>query len=185
MSSEVVDLHICICIRTSHYLYLCTHRLHAAVACCTTADPPTQFSGSFDLFPPVCYRMMRSRDRRCVQTGGVISQHFSSQTLLNKDRQCCEFWRNAKLGVRVVCVVGDTTDDGRWVDLLCCSPHCDTAESCLMNDMLATFSMSSDCYDDWRWLSPTVCRPSYDASSLFCRCHLLLVTMCLLLSACC
>jgi len=32
MSSEVVDLHICICIPTSHCLYLCTHRLRAAAA---------------------------------------------------------------------------------------------------------------------------------------------------------
>jgi len=32
MFSEVVDLHICICIHTSHRLYLCTHRLRAAAA---------------------------------------------------------------------------------------------------------------------------------------------------------
>jgi len=30
MSSDVVDLHNCIFIRTSHCLYLCTHRLRAA-----------------------------------------------------------------------------------------------------------------------------------------------------------
>jgi len=30
MSSEVVDLHIFICIRTSHCLYLCTNRLQVA-----------------------------------------------------------------------------------------------------------------------------------------------------------
>jgi len=32
MSSEVVDLHICTCIRTSHCLDLCTRRLRAAAA---------------------------------------------------------------------------------------------------------------------------------------------------------
>jgi len=32
MSSEVVDLRICICICTSHCLYLCTHTLRAAAA---------------------------------------------------------------------------------------------------------------------------------------------------------
>jgi len=42
-----------------------------------------------------------------------ISGHFSSQTLLNKDRQCCESWRDAELGVRAVCAVGDTTDEDR------------------------------------------------------------------------
>jgi len=29
-----------------------------------------------------------------------------------------------------VCAVGDTTDEDLLVDLLCCSPHCDTAVSC-------------------------------------------------------
>jgi len=35
--------------------------------------------------------------------------------------------------------VGDTTDKGRWVDLLCYLPHCDTAVSRLTNDTLTTF----------------------------------------------
>jgi len=67
---------------------------------------------------------------------------LSSQTLLSKDRQCCESWRDAELGVRAVCAVGATTDEDRWVDLLSCSLHCDTAESCLTNDTLTTFSSS-------------------------------------------
>jgi len=83
---------------------------------------------------------------------------LSSQTLLNKDRQCCESWRNAEFWVCAACAVGATTDEDRWVDLLCCSPHCNTAESCLTNDTLTTFSSSSDCYDDWRQPSPTVLR---------------------------
>jgi len=94
--------------------------------------------------------------------------------MLNKDRQCCESWRDAELGVCAVCAVGATTDEDRWVDLLCCLPHCDTAESCLLtNDMLTTFSSSSDCYDDWRRPSLTICRPFYDASSPFHQCCLL------------
>jgi len=32
---------------------------------------------------------------------------LSRQTLLTEDRQCCESWRDAKLGVRTVCAVGD------------------------------------------------------------------------------
>jgi len=36
------------------------------------------------------------------------NRHFSSQTLLNKDRQCCESWRNTELGVPAVCAVGVT-----------------------------------------------------------------------------
>jgi len=97
---------------------------------------------------------------------------LSRQILLNKDRQCCESWRDAELGVCAVCAVVDTTDEDRWVDLLCCLPHCDTAESSLTNDTLTTFSSSHDCYGDWRRPSPTVCR-HYDASSPFRRCRLL------------
>jgi len=108
----------------------------------------------------------------CSNLGSDFST-LSSQTLLSKDRQFCESWRDAELGVVAVCAVGDTTDEDRWVDLLCCTPHCDTAESCLTNDTLTTFSSSSDCYDDWRRPSPTVRRPSYDASSPFRRCRLL------------
>jgi len=40
------------------------------------------------------------------------------------------------------------TDEDRRVDLLCCLPHCNTAESCLTNDTLTTFNSSSDSYDD-------------------------------------
>jgi len=188
MSSEVVDLHICICIRTSHCLYLHTHRLHAAVvACCDAADlvfPPCR-----PVFTCLLPCDEESRDRRCDQTGGTISRRFSSPTLLNKDRQCCESWREVELGVHAVYAVGETTDENRWVDLLCCSPHCDTAESCLTNDTLTTFSLSSDFYDDWRQPSPTVRRPSYHASSPFRWCRLLSscsntsAAQCLLLAA--
>jgi len=48
-------------------------------------------------------RYEKSRERRYVQTGGMISRHFSTETLLNTDRQCCESWTDAELGVRSVC----------------------------------------------------------------------------------
>jgi len=81
-----------------------------------------------------------------------------------------------------------------WVILLMktiesiCSAVCPTVTlpSCLTNNTLTTFSLSSDCYDDWHRPSPAVRHQSYDASSLFRRCRLLCsVSMCLLLSACC
>jgi len=37
--------------------------------------------------------------------GMVHNGHFSSQTLLNKDRQCCELWREVELGVHAVWAV--------------------------------------------------------------------------------
>jgi len=101
----------------------------------------------------------------CLYWGCDFST-LSGQTLLNKDRQCCESWRDAELGVYAVCAVSDTTDEDRWVDLLCCSPHCDTAESCLTNDALTTFSLGSDCYDDWCRPSPTVLRRQQSVPSV-------------------
>jgi len=50
---------------------------------------------------------------------GAISVHFSSQTLLNKDRQCCELWREVELGVHAVWAVSDTTDKDR--ESICCA----------------------------------------------------------------
>jgi len=141
---------------------------------------PTQFSGSqlscFHLFATVWREVTWCR---CVQTGGAISWHFSSQTLLIKDRQCCDSWKDAEFGVSAVCAEGDMTDKDRWVDLLCCSPHCDTAESCLMNDMLITFGSNSDCYNDWRQPSLTVLRRQQS----YRRCHLLQCVCCSPLAA--
>jgi len=83
MSSEVVDSHICICIRTSHCLYLCTHRLRAAAALPWPAAPqPTQFSGSVDLFSPVCYRMTRSHVTADVfKLGARFLETFNSDVV--------------------------------------------------------------------------------------------------------
>jgi len=160
-----VPVTVCTCVRIG-----CALRLHCrSLRRCRRPSFPAVLNSFACLLP--CDE--KSRDRSYVQTAGTISGHFSSQTLLNKDRQCCESWRDAELGVRAVCAVGDTTDEDRWVDLLWGSSHCDTAESCLTNDTLATFSSSSECYDDWRRPLPTVRRPSYDASSPFRRCRLL------------
>jgi len=138
---------------------------------CRPADPV--FWQCWPVFTCLLPYDEKTCDRCCVQTGDAISQHFSRQMSLNEDRQCCESWRDAELRVSAVCAVGDTTDKHRWVDLLCCSPHGDTAESWLMNDTLTTFSSSSDCYNNWRRPSPTIRHMSYDASSPFCRCRLL------------
>jgi len=92
---------------------------------------------------------------------------LSRQTLLSEDRQCCESWRDAELGVRAVCTVRDRLEtrgesgsespsDTDWrspgASLLSHStvflPHGDTAVSCLTNDTLTSSSSSTDCYDD-------------------------------------
>jgi len=137
-------------------------------------------------FPAVltCFHRFTTVWREVTSTP-LCSYHldtFSSQKLLNKDRQCCESWTDAELRGRAVSAVGDTTDEYRWVHLLCC----DTAKSCLTNDTLTTFSSSSDCYDDWRRPSPTIRRPSYDASRRSVGVvYYAVVTTRLLLSACC
>jgi len=74
-------------------LYLCTHRLRAF--CYAAADP---VSGRVDLVSPVCYHMTRSHMTAAVFTIGRDST-ISSQTLLNKDQQFCESWRDAELEV--------------------------------------------------------------------------------------
>jgi len=52
ITSEVVDLHICICIYSYQSLFVPVYEQAACAA--------AQFSGSVGLFSPVCYRMMRS-----------------------------------------------------------------------------------------------------------------------------
>jgi len=162
MFSEVVDLHNCIYIRTSHYLYLCMGwvlQLHCrGLLCCHQP----RFPSALTVFTCLLSYGEKSCDCCCMVRSHVIAvvwrevmwllpcsnsgcdfSTLSSQMLLNKDRQCWESWRDAELGVLVVCGVGDTTGEDHWVDLLCYSPHCDTAENCVMNDMLTTFSLSA------------------------------------------
>jgi len=134
-----VPRHVMARYQSSFYYYY--YRLHAVA---TVTHCRSNFRVCVDRVSPVCYHMTNSCDHHCVQTGGTISHTFR-QTLMAKDRQCCESWRNDKLGVHAVCAVGDMTD--ATVDLLCCSPHRDTAMICLMNDTLTIFSSSSDCYD--------------------------------------
>jgi len=103
--------------------------------------------------------------------GARFFLHFSSQTLLNKDRQCCKSWRNAELGVRADYAVGDTTDEDRWVDLLCCSPHCGTAEMPravwrTIRSPHSVWVLIATTTDDWRRPSSAVRRPSYDVPSM-------------------
>jgi len=112
MSTDVTDLHICICIHTSRCLYSCTHSLHIAPALMQpAADPLTKFSGRVDLVSPVCYCMTRSHVTAAVFKIRHDFATLSSQTLLNKNRQCCESWRDAELGVHAVCAGSDTTDE--------------------------------------------------------------------------
>jgi len=122
------------------------------VVCYDTADPV------FQPCSPICYRMTRSHVTASVfKLRARFYDTFQVRCCWIKIDSAVNLKRDAKLRVRAVCAVGDTTAKDHWVDLLCCLPHCDTAESCLMNDMLTTFSSSSDCYDDWCWPSSTVC----------------------------
>jgi len=169
--------YVCMLLCTSHWLYMCTHRLHAAAvstqACCTTSLPsrlslPAMLSW-FHLFatvwPEVTWQPV-------FQARAQFYDTFHIRLRWIKIDSAVSLGRDAEFGVRAVCAVGDTTGEDRWVDLLCFSPHCDTM-SCVMNNTLTTSSSSPDCYDDWRRASPTICHPSYDASSPFCRYRLL------------
>jgi len=91
----------------------------ASLPCSCWADPV------FQPCWPVCYHMTSHMAAAVFKPWHDFTSVWSRT--LNKDRQCCESWRDAEFGFRAVCAVGDTTDEDRWVDLLCCSPHCDTA----------------------------------------------------------
>jgi len=163
-----VRFNICIRIHASHFFVpVCAYAVRHGLR--RTGQPSTHRPS----FQPSLTCLLAcdcgSRDHHCVQTVGTISGHFSSQTLLNKDRQCCELWRSR---ARCSGSVGCEWYDWQRPQMLCCSPHCDIADSCLTNDTLTTVSVSSRCYNNWRQLLPTVRRPSYDASSPFHQCRL-------------
>jgi len=117
----------------------------------------------------------KSRDRFGFENDRANSS-LSRQTSLSEDRQCCESWRDAELGVCAVCAVRDrleTRGEREWVTewydwrspgacplsrSTVFSPRRDTAVSCLTNDTSTTSSSSTDRYDDWRQASPTVRR---------------------------
>jgi len=88
--------------RTSHWLYLCRHRLHAAAA----LKQPAASLPSRPRFPAVltCFTCLlpydyKSRNRLCVSNSGAVFETLSRQTLLSEDRQCYESWRDAELRV--------------------------------------------------------------------------------------
>jgi len=189
MSSDVIHLHICIFMHFFVLVTDCSHLLHHrgwATQLTSVAAEPTQFSGLTNspavftiqwlegTWPPRCFKLRHS------------FATLSSQTLLSEDRQCCESWRDAELGARAVCAVRDRLETRgengsesprdmtgkdlvlvRWVVLLCFSPHCDAAVSCLTKNMLTTSSSSSDCYVDWHPASLTIHHLAYNASSPF------------------
>jgi len=151
-----------------------SHRLHAV-------SPRPSFPAVLTCFHLSATYNEKSRDQCCVQTGGATDTFTSdfakwtSTVLRVLERRNSEF---------VQCVIRLTTDKDRWVDLLCCSSHCDAAESCLTNDTLTTFSSSSDCYDDWRH-RPFTTRPMMPAVHSVSVIYYAVTTTCLLLSACC
>jgi len=180
MSLICIFAYVCVSFRTSHWLYLFTHRLHAAAALARLCDTyraysPVLFTGQWleVKWPPLCFKLGR----------GFAT--LSRQTLLNEDRKCCESWRYAELWDRAVCAVGGTTCKERWVNVRCFSSHCDTAESCLTDDTLTT--SSTNCYDDWRQAitdrSPPVLRRQQSVSSLSSTCHNASAALRLLLAA--
>jgi len=161
MSFICIFAYVCVCLRTSHWFYLCVPpRLSLATRCrADPADSPVLFTGRWleVTWPQLCFKLWR----------GFMT--LSRQTLLSENRHCCESWKDAELGDSAVYAVmdrletrgeigsespSDTTGevlvlDG-WVVLLCFSPHRDTTVSCRTNDTLTTSSSSTDCYDDWR-----------------------------------
>jgi len=118
----------CICVRIG-----CTPQLRTRgppsprhVPC--RSDSPVLFTGHATgvTWPPLCFKLERG------------FRTLLRQTLLSENRQCCESWRDGKLGVRGVCTVrhcletrgesvsespSDTTGEDpvlvRWVVLPC------------------------------------------------------------------
>jgi len=116
----------------------------------------------------IYYHMTRSHMTATVFW--TQAQFYDTFTLNFVEWRLTVLWVLERCWARTSCSVCDTT--GRdlvlicWVDLLCFSPHCDTAMSCLTNDTLNTSSSSTDCYDDWlqasltfavRLMTPAVC----------------------------
>jgi len=69
------------------------HSSCVAIACCAAAD--LVFRQCWLVFTRLLPYDEKSCDCHCVQTGVTIYWHFSSETLLNKDWQFCESWRDA------------------------------------------------------------------------------------------
>jgi len=65
--------YVCVPLRTSHWLYLCTHKVHTTAR--RVAAEPTQFSGRVDRVSPVCYQLEVTWPLLC-STSGAILRHF-------------------------------------------------------------------------------------------------------------
>jgi len=87
LSVENVNLHICICICTSHCL-------HIAARCSAWASRRLA-----DLVSDLVFcRVTVGHVTATVRIVRASSYSLLSQTLLVRDRQCCELWREVKLG---------------------------------------------------------------------------------------
>jgi len=71
--------------------FSCLHIIRASHCLCLCA--PTRRASFRPSFTCLLSCDCGPRHHRCVRTVSTISGHFSSQTLLSKNRQRCEFWR--------------------------------------------------------------------------------------------
>jgi len=168
MSLICIFAYVCVLLRASLVID-CTcvlRRRGWAEHLAAVAVEPTQFSGFADspvlltgrwlkvTWPPLCFKLGR----------GFTT--LLRQILLSEDRQCCESWRGAKLGVCAVCAVknrletrgkrgsespSDTTGEVlvlvRWVVLLCFR-HTVTLPWAVWRTICWPHQFSTDCYDD-------------------------------------
>jgi len=158
MSSDVVDLHICICMRRS----------------CDRAGLPAPFH----LLCRICslyWPVTRSHVTAAVfQTRARFGDIFTSDFV---EWRSTVLWalerRRAQSSCSVCCEgsFGDLRWESEWVTdwrrpgasplsrvvLLCSTPHRGTTVSCLRNYTLTTSRSSTTCYDYWRQASPPFC----------------------------
>jgi len=159
MSSEVVDLHICICMRVSSYQLLIV-----PVCCAVAAEPhsPPRRCRADPVYRP-CWPV--SPVYHCMSRSHVTAAVFQTRA---------RFYDTLEWSF------GDSRWEWEWVTewydwrspgtspmsrLTVFSPHRDTAVSCLTNNTLTTSSSSTDCYDDWRGRT---LRSFHDASAALC-----------------
>jgi len=178
MFSEVVDLHICICIHTSHCL-------DAAAALPQLAA--NSVSGSADLVLPVCYRMTRSH---VTATVFKLGRNFSTllqsdivelrstvlwilRKMLSLEFMQCVLWviRLTKTVESICCAVRHTVALPRAVWQTICSPHS-------VRVLIATTTVAG-CH---RPSAACTMTPAVRSISVV---YHAVVTTCLLLSACC
>jgi len=121
MSVKDVDLHICICICTSHCLHIAARcRRCFALTSRRLADLVS------DLALPVYHHVIVGHVTAAVPNSAREFYSLLGQTLLVKGRQCCELWREVELGVHAVWAVSYTTDNdvSRSAVLFATQRHC-------------------------------------------------------------